>query len=70
MGQVERTNEINSYLLKRMTKQMVKDEMNIKKIREAIIQNRMQIQSLITTRDSLLPKLMLGEIRVPIEEVQ
>lgn len=41
-----------------------------RKIRESIIQNRSQIKKLVEIRDSLLPKLMSGEIRVPIKEVQ
>lgn len=35
-----------------------------------ILENQIESQILIAIRDSLLPKLMSGEIRVPIEEVQ
>lgn len=38
------------------------------KIREVIINNKMQEKTLNTICDSLLPKLMSGEIRVPLEE--
>ncbi len=37
-------------------------------IRESIINYKQQIQVLKNTRDTLLPKLMSGEIRVPYEE--
>ena len=39
------------------------------KIDEAYENNSMQIRKLTAIRDTLLPKLMSGEIRVPIEEV-
>ncbi len=39
------------------------------KILELVFQNFRQTQNLTTIRDSLLPKLMSGEIRVPIQEV-
>ena len=35
-----------------------------------MIQVKVQTQTLTAIRDALLPKLMSGEIRVPIEEVQ
>jgi len=35
-----------------------------------IFKNFEESQTLITIRDALLPKLMSGEIRVPVEEVQ
>ena len=41
-----------------------------KTIRGLIIENRQQEKKLRDIRDTLLPKLMSGEIRVPIEEVQ
>lgn len=40
------------------------------KLDEIFENNSIQIKILTTIRDSLLPKLMSGEIRVPIEEVQ
>lgn len=40
------------------------------KIDEVIENNSNQIKTLTAIRDALLPKLMSGEIRVPIEEVQ
>ena len=40
------------------------------KIFSTIVKNQEENQTLTTIRDSLLPKLMSGEIRVPIEEVQ
>lgn len=40
------------------------------KIREVIINNKMQEKTLSTIRDSLLPKLMSGEIRIPTKEVK
>lgn len=44
--------------------------MSLKKIRESIINNSNENQTLIVIRDTLLSKLMSGEIRVPIEEVK
>lgn len=41
----------------------------VKKIDELIEINSIQIRNLTSTRDTLLPKLMSGEIRVPVEEV-
>lgn len=40
------------------------------RIRLSVLENKFQSQKLIEIRDTLLPKLMSGEIRVPIEEVQ
>jgi len=34
---------------------------------EKMESNQMQIHNLSNTRDSLLPKLMTGKIRVPVE---
>lgn len=42
----------------------------LEKIFEKISFNNNEIETLIKLRDTLLPKLMSGEIRVPIEEVQ
>lgn len=41
----------------------------VKKIDELIEINSIQIKNLTSTRNTLLPKLMSGEIRVPVEEV-
>ena len=41
----------------------------MKRMSEQIFANENQIQTLSSLRDALLPKLMSGEIRVPIEEV-
>ena len=38
----------------------------IKQIRDGLFENK----NLVNIRDTLLPKLMSGEIRVPLEEVQ
>ncbi len=43
---------------------------SVGKLDDIIENNFIQIRSLAAIRDSLLPKLMSGEIRVPIEEVQ
>ena len=45
-------------------------EATISEISNLIFNNFQENQALITIRDSLLPKLMSGEIRVPKEEVQ
>lgn len=42
----------------------------ISKVSNMILKNFEEVRTLIAIRDSLLPKLMSGEIRVPIEEVQ
>ena len=42
----------------------------IKPLYSLIERNQIESQILVLTRDPLLPKLMSGEIRVPIEEVQ
>jgi len=40
-----------------------------KRIRCLVLENRYQCQKLKESRDTLLPKLMSGEVRVPLEEV-
>jgi len=40
----------------------------LSELRKSIIQNKLQCNILESLRDTLLPKLMSGEIRVPIEE--
>ena len=45
-------------------------EVTLSSISKKIYDNSREIQELIEIRDTLLPKLMSGEIRVPIEEVQ
>ena len=36
---------------------------------DLVIANKVENKTLSTIRDTLLPKLMTGEIRVPVEEV-
>lgn len=43
---------------------------SLKELRGMIVENRLQSKRLMDIRDSLLPKLMSGEIRIPIDEVQ
>ncbi|MHC1719118.1 MAG: restriction endonuclease subunit S [Clostridiaceae bacterium] len=45
-------------------------DVTINVISNMIFENSIEIQKLIEVRDPLLPKLMSGEIRVPVEEVK
>ncbi|MEN0658259.1 restriction endonuclease subunit S [Caldifermentibacillus hisashii] len=47
---------------------MVKFSKAVKPMHDSISLKNLEIQKLVLTRDTLLPKLMSGEIRVPVEE--
>jgi type I restriction enzyme S subunit len=50
---------------------IIADYQSIVENLDNIIENNVtQVRTLTNIRDTLLPKLMSGEIRVPIEEVQ
>lgn len=67
---------VNSKVIKAMTMMMpIESVLNeyyniVNPLISVIRKNEKENQKLIETRDTLLPKLMSGEIRVPIEEVQ
>lgn len=67
MGHIKRENLTKSKVL--IPSSQVLEDMNsaMSPIIEKIIANRLQSRKLEEIRDSLLPKLMNGEIRVPIE---
>jgi type I restriction enzyme S subunit len=67
MGHIKRENLTKSKVL--IPNSQVLEDMNsaMSPIIEKIIANRLQSRKLEETRDSLLPKLMSGEIRVPME---
>ncbi|NLD49805.1 MAG: restriction endonuclease subunit S [Clostridiaceae bacterium] len=69
MGHIKREDLKNSKVLimDNITYQRLNSISN--PIFETIIANRIENRKLATIRDTLLPKLMSGEIRVPIEEV-
>jgi len=67
MGHIKRENLTKSKVL--IPSSQVLEDMNstMSPIIEKIIANRLQSRKLEEIRDSLLPKLMSGEIRVPME---
>ena len=68
MGHIKRKDLTDSKVIVPANKEFYKIENIVQPIIENMIYKNIENKKLIKLRDSLLPKLMSGEIRVPIEE--
>ncbi|MCR6545686.1 restriction endonuclease subunit S [Dehalobacterium formicoaceticum] len=69
-GSINKDTLNNMQVLIPSEKDIQEFQYRVGKIDDVIESNSLQIKILTAIRDTLLPKLMSGEIRVPIEEVQ
>ena len=70
MGHIKRGHLTESKVIIPIDCELQMMNLTMNPIISQMIQVKVQTQTLTAIRDSLLPKLMSGEIRVPIEEVQ
>ena len=68
-GSINKDTLNNMKVLIPLDKHMKEFQFTVGKLDGIIETNSIQIKTLTTIRDSLLPKLMSGEIRVPLNEV-